>query len=461
MDEVLRGGFPAGKTTLAIGGPGCGKTILAARFLGHGAVDHDEPGVFVSFEETKEDLTGNLSGLRLGLNRALGENKLSIEHVPIAGSRITQAGDYTLDGFLAMLERWLSDIKAKRLVLDNLNSLLAQYKNSQNLRYELARVIAWTKQQGITTVITSELHDMSHHRFTMEEFATDCVILLDHRVQGQVSKRRMRVVKCRGSAHSADEFPFLISPDGLSVLPITSISLDFPSSNEFVSTGVAGLDQMLDGKGFYRGSTVMISGVAGTGKSTLAARIAEKTCAAGGRCLYLPFEEASSQIVRNMASVGIDLGRWIENGSLLTEPMRPTNFGLEEHLLRIHRLVDEFKPDTVVMDPITSFLPIGSEWDIRSMLTRLIDFFKMQGINTLMTCLVPGEYSPEQSMTEVSSIVDTWVVINYHRQSGERKRYIYVHKARGIAHSQGVWELLLSGKGPEVKPAKLEFGGAI
>ena len=460
LDEVLRGGLPTGRPSLVFGGPGCGKTMLAMEFLCRGAVEYGEPGFFLSFDEQVEDLISDFTSCDFRMSQALADHRLRIEYIPAPDSRATQAGEFTLDALLVRLDRWTNEIGAKRLVLDSLDALFARFSDSLNLRHELSRVIQWTKQRGLTSIITSELHDGDPARHTMQEFASDCVILMDHRVSNQISKRRLRTIKYRGSSHGADEYPFLINQEGINVFPITSVGLESDAPESYVSSGVEGLDAMLADKGFYRGSSILVSGGAGTGKTTLAVSLALSTCRAGERSLYLSFEESTSQIVRNMASVGLDLKSCIKEGLLRISPMRPSFFGLEEHLVRIHKIIYDFKPASLIMDPITSFLPVGDQSEVRSMLTRLLDFCKMKQINVLMTSLTPGGASADLSQTEVSSIVDTWLIISYQLDKSERRRFISVHKARGLAHSNSVGLLIMSERGPQVEPlAKVPSAG--
>jgi circadian clock protein KaiC len=452
LDEVLFGGLPAGRPTLVYGGPGCGKTILGMEFLCRGAQLLGEPGVFLSFDEARKDIIENFAISGFGLSQALADQTVRIESIPILDSQLTQAGEFTLDGLLLKLENLIDSIGAKRLVLDSIEALLSQFGVSANLRYELTRIFKWTKDKGLTTIVTNEMNSAENAHFGIDKYVADCVIFLDHRIVNQISKRRLRVVKCRGTLHGVDEYPYVINTGGFSVLPITSIGLGSIASDECITTGLDGLDVMLDGKGYFLGSSIMVSGSAGTGKTTFGACLAKGTCLRGGRSLYLSFEESASQLARNWRSVGIESDENTKKGLLRIEPMRPNAFGLEEHLGRVHRLVDEFRPDTVIMDPISCFLPLGGRLEVRAMLTRLMDYFKNKNITTLMTSLTPGGGMDEQTETEVSSIVDTWVVIRYRRVEGKRFREVYIHKARGIAHSQELGGLILSNSGPVVTP---------
>jgi circadian clock protein KaiC len=450
LDEILVGGLPFGRPTLLSGGPGCGKTALAMEFVCRGARQFNEPGLFVSFEETPEDLRLNFASSAFGFSDALAQRSVSIVSFLADREASAQTGEFNLVGLLVRLENSLNKAGARRLVLDSLNALLSRFSDDANLRYEISRIFHWIKEKEITTIVTNEREEREFNRFGLDEYITDCVIHMDHRVAQQISKRRLRVVKYRGSTHGADEYPFLILGDGLSILPITSLGLDSDAPKDFISTGIEGLDAMLAGKGYYRGSTVLISGGAGTGKSTVAACIAKNLCSKGGRSLYLSFEESSSQIVRNMRSVGIDLEGHIKNGLMRIEPIRPGRFGLEEHLVRVHAIIKDFKPETVVLDPITSFVSLGDTLEVRAMLARLLDFLKGKGISSILTSLTPGTGSDEETETAVSSMVDTWIIIRFLRTDRDCQRQIWVHKARGIGHSHSICQLILSGSGPAV-----------
>ena len=362
LDEILHGGLPAKRPTLVSGGPGSGKTMLGMQFLCHGALQLGEPGLFISFDEEEKDIITNYESTRLKLNQAMERGLIRIEAIPLMHTMTIQTGEFTLDGFMLSLENLTNAIKAKRLVLDSMDAFSTRFGDSENLRYELARICRWTKEKGLTTILTSEVHDNLTSIYSLEEYVADCDIFLDHRVKDQISKRRLRIIKYRGSSHGADEYPFLIGKAGLRVFPITSAGLEGEASHEFVSSGVEGLDSMLDGRGYYKGSAILISGSAGSGTTTLASCLALRSCSMGSRSLYFAFEESTSQIIRNLASVGLDMSKYIDQGLLRLEPIRPSIFGLEEHLLRFHALVDEFKPDTVIVDPITNFLPIASPW---------------------------------------------------------------------------------------------------
>ena len=451
LDEVTGGGLPQGRPTLLCGGPGCGKTMLAMEFLCRGARQFDEPGLYVSFEESITDIQLDFAALRIHLQELTAARLVTIKAVMPARDRPTTSGEFTLDGLLIRLDNWIKTTGAQRLVLDSLDSLFSAFGGGDDLRRELARLFGWIREKGITTVATAERGDVGIDRFGLEDYASDCVILLDHRIAEQISKRRIRILKYRGSAHGSDEYPFIIGANGISVLPITATGLDAPAPQDYVSTGISGLDAMLGSTGPFVGSTVLISGVAGTGKSTIAARILESMASQDKRGLYLPFEEPTRQLVRDMSSVGIDLETPIERGMVRIAPLRPNAFGLEEHLMRIELLVEEFAPEIIVMDPVTSFTPVGSTLEIKGMLVRLLHYLKARGVTVIMPSLTRGSGTEEESDTEVSSLVDTWIIIRFIRERGIRRRQIYVHKARGINHSQAVGELILSHDGPLVR----------
>jgi circadian clock protein KaiC len=456
LDEILNGGLPQGRPTLIFGGPGCGKSALAMEFACRGAVQFGEPALLVSFEESAEDIITNFTSCSFGCAEAIKAQSVRIDSIKLTHEYAVEAGEFTLDGLLVRLEHSVKSIGARRLVLDSLDSLFSRFSDTANLRYEVSRIFQWIKKMGVTAIVTCEQGGNGDFtRNGLEAYVSDCVIHLDHRVEEQISKRRLRVIKYRGSSHGADEYPFLITSDGISLLPITSLVLETEAPTDFLSTGIDGLDRMLAGKGYYRGSTILVSGAAGTGKSTLAACFGARTCQNGSRCLYLSFEESTSQIVRNLRSIGIDIDPNIRKGLLRMEPIRPCNFGLEEHLVRVHAIVEDFKPDAVVMDPITSFSGIGNRQNIKSLLLRVIDFIKSKGITVVLSSLTPGSGTSEETETEVSSIVDTWIIIRFFRTRAGRRRQIYVHKARGIGHTQTMGELVLSDSGVAVKPFAL------
>jgi circadian clock protein KaiC len=445
LDEVTRGGIPTGRNTLVCGGAGSGKTLFAMKYLLCGAIEYGEPGLCVSFEETAEELAQNMASLGYDLPVLEKKKMLVIDHVQIARHEFEETGEYDLSGLFVRIEHGIRSIGAKRLVLDTIEVLFTGLPNEAIVRSELRRLFRWLKEQAVTTVITAEIGGRGTlTRHGLEEYVADCVILLDHRVSEQVSTRRLRVVKYRGSAHGTNEYPFLLDESGLSVVPITSVGLTHEASTERVSSGVEGLDQMLGGKGFFRSSSILISGTAGTGKSSFAAHFANAAAERGERCLYFAFEESPSQILRNMRSVGLNLEPWIDRGLLQIIASRPTSTGLEGHLARMYRDINEFKPSIVVVDPITNLVSVGDPPGVKSMLTRLIDYLKLHNITALFTNLtVKGMV--EETAVGISSLMDTWILLremeilvrDASRAAGpERQRAIHVLKSRGMPHSR-------------------------
>jgi circadian clock protein KaiC len=450
LDEITGGGLPRGRPTLVCGSAGCGKTLLAMEFLVRGVTEFGEPGVFMAFEETAEDLTENVRSLGFDLEALVEEQKLLIDYVHVERSEIEETGEYDLEALFIRLGHAVDTIGAKRVVLDTIETLFGGLSNAAILRSELRRLFRWLKDKGVTAIITGERGDGQLTRQGLEEYVSDCVIVLDHRVAEQLSIRRLRIVKYRGSSHGTNEYPFLIDKDGISVLPITSLGLQHESSDERISTGIPSLDSMLGG-GVYRASSVLISGTAGTGKTSLSAHFADAACRRGERCLYMAFEESESQVVRNMQSIGLDLRPWLKKGTLLFHATRPTAHGLEMHLSAVHKLVKDFQPRVVIVDPITTFIGAGTTAEAESLLVRLIDFFKGQQITTLFTSLTHGDTAREQSQMGISSLIDTWLLLRVIELGGERNRGMYVLKSRGMAHSNQIREFLLTSHGVELK----------
>jgi circadian clock protein KaiC len=451
LDELTRGGLPRGRPTLVCGAAGCGKTLLAMEFIVRGVVDHGEPGVFVAFEETAEELTRNVSSLGFDLDALVAQGLMAIDHVEIDRSQIEENGEYDLDGLFIRLGYAIDSIGARRVVLDTIETLFGGLSDQAVLRAELRRLFAWLKQRGVTAVITAERGDGVLTRQGLEEYVSDCVILLDHRVVDQVSTRLLRIVKYRGAVHGTNEYPFLIDETGLTLVPITSLGLDHLASEELVSTGILELDAMLGGKGLYRGSSALVSGTAGTGKSSVAAHIAAASCSRGERCLYFAFEESPAQITRNMRSVGLDLRPWIERGLLRLVAGRPTSAGSETHLALMHRHVREFEPRLVVVDPISNLADAGAVRDATAVLTRLLDFLKARQITAVLTSLTGGDQAREATSVGISSVIDTWLLLRDIELGGERNRGIYVLKSRGMAHSNQIREFLITPQGVQLK----------
>jgi len=449
LDEITGGGLPRGRPTLICGSSGCGKTLLAMEFLVRGATQFGEPGVFMAFEETAHELTQNVRSLGFDLDDLVAKKKLALDFVRVERSEIEETGDYDLEGLFVRLNHAIETIGAKRVVLDTIETLFIGLSNESILRAELRRLFRWLKDKGVTAVITGERGQGALTRQGLEEYVSDCVILLDHRVIDQVSTRRLRIVKYRGSAHGTNEYPFLIDEKGVGILPITSMGLQHEVSTERVPTGVTALDEMLGGEGYYRGSTVLISGTAGSGKSSLASSFVNAACERGERCLYIAFEESPQQITRNMRSIGLDLDRWVRKGLLRFHAARSTLYGLEMHLVACHKLIQDFKPDAVILDPIGTLTFAGTVSDTTSMLTRLMDFLKSQQITAVWTSLTSGE-EKERTDVAISSLVDTWLLLRDIETGGERNRAIYVLKSRGMAHSNQIREFLLTDHGIEL-----------
>jgi circadian clock protein KaiC len=450
LDEITQGGFPRGRPTLVCGSAGAGKTLLAMEFLVRGATEYDEPGVFMAFEETASELTQNVRSLGFDLDELAKEKNLVIDFVRIERSEIDETGDYDLEGLFIRLGAAIESIGAKRVVLDTIENLFAGLQNQGILRAELRRLFRWLKDKGVTAVITAERGEGALTRHGLEEYVSDCVILLDHRVTDQVSTRRLRIVKYRGTAHGTNEYPFLIDEDGFSVLPVTSLGLQHQVSEERISSGVPRLDTMLGGQGFYRGTTILVSGTAGTGKTSLAASFVDAACRRGERCLYFSFEESPRQLIRNMRSIGLNLEQWFKKKLLQFHSSRATFYGLEMHLAIIHKIVREFEPKVVVLDPVGSLIQAGNRRDAHSMLIRLIDFLKQREITAFLTNLTSGGEALERTDVEISSIVDTWLFMRDIELNGERNRALYVLKSRGMAHSNQLREFLLTPQGVDL-----------
>jgi len=445
LDEITFGGIPQGRPTLVCGGPGCGKTLFSMEFLVKGATLFNEPGVFMAFEEKAEELVVNVASLGFDLEKLQKQKKIRLDFVRIERSEIEETGDYDLDGLFIRLGHAIDSIGAKRVVLDTIENLFAGLTNQGILRAELRRLFYWLKEKGVTTIITGEQGDGKLTRHGLEEYVSDCVILLDHRVINQISTRRLRVVKYRGSIHGTNEYPFLIDEKGISVLPITSVKLERKVSSQRISTGIPTLDEMLGGKGFYRGSSILLSGTAGTGKSSIAAYFANETCNRKEKCIYFAFEESPNQILRNMRSIGLNLEQHIKKGLLLFHASRPGLYGLEMHLASIYKLVKDVKPSAVVLDPITNLISEGLANEVNSMLLRLIDFLQGEGITVMLTALT--KVMDERMDEGVSSLVDTWISVRDVESNGERNRAVYVMKSRGMKHSNQVREFMISNKG--------------
>ena len=447
LDQVTNGGLPRGRPTLICGGAGCGKTLFAMEFLLRGVQQYGEPGAFISFEEPERDLIANMRSLGYDLQGMIDDNRFVIDHVKIDPQDIEEAGDYDLGGLFLRIGLAIDTVGAKRVVLDTIEALLSGFKNEAVLRAEIRRLFHWLKERGVTAVVTAEKGEGQLTRQGLEEYVSDCVVLLDHRVIDQTSTRRLRIVKYRGTAHGTNEYPFLIDETGISVLPITELGLTHAVSDERVSSGVERLDAMLGG-GYYRGSTVLVSGTAGTGKSSLCSHLANATCGRGERCLYFSFEESPAQLIRNMRSMGLDLQQWVDAGLLRFRSARPTIFGLEMHLAIMHKMIEEFEADLVIVDPVSSLRTIASNADAHAMLLRLIDFLKGSRKTAFFTSLTSsGSGTLEETEVAISSIVDTWLLLRDIELGGERNRGLYVLKSRGMAHSNQIREFLITSQG--------------
>jgi circadian clock protein KaiC len=448
LDDVTEGGLPRGRPTLVCGGAGCGKTLLAMEFVVRGARDFGEPGVFMTFEETGAELSRNVASLGFDLPSLIRHKKLAVDYVQIERSEIEETGEYDLEGLFIRLGSMIDEVHAKRVVLDTLESLFASLPNEGILRAELRRLFRWLKDRGATAVITAEQGQEGQlTRYGLEEYVSDCVIVLDHRVSNQVATRRLRVVKYRGSRHGTNEYPTMIDEHGLSVLPITSLGLCHGVSARRISTGIPRLDTMMGGKGYWQGSSILVSGTAGAGKTSIATALADSICRRGGRCLYFSFEESPEQIIRNMASIGFDLKPHVRNERLQFHSVRPTLYGLENHLVTLHDLVERWHPEAVVMDPITGLTSIGESDEVRAMLMRVVDFLKSRNVTSLFTSLTEGGAALEKTEVSISSLMDTWLLLRMVESAGERNRVLYVLKSRGMAHSNQMREFMLTDQG--------------
>jgi len=461
LDEITGGGLPRGRPTLVCGGPGCGKTLLAAEFLVRGAVQFDEPGVLMAFEETEKELAANVASLGFDLYGLVQRKKVVIDYVHIERSEVQESGEYDLEGLFVRLNYAIDSIGAKRVVLDTMEVLFASLPNEAILRSELRRLFRWLKDKGVTAVITAERGRESLTRHGLEEYVSDCVILLDHRVNDQIATRHLRVVKYRGALHGTNEFPFLIGVEGISVLPITSLSLNHKVSSERIETGIPRLDAMLGGKGFFRGSSILLTGTPGTGKTIISANFAQAAARRGERVLFFSFEESPDQITRNMHSIGLRLEPLVKQGLLRFHSARPSLYGLEMHLATMFKEIAEFKPHVVIIDPITSLMDSGTDSEGKGMVTRLIDFLKASQITSLFTSLTQGGHTLQQSETAMSSLMDAWVLLQDFEGNGERNRVLYVLKARGMAHSNQIREFLISDRGIDVVDAYIGASGVL
>jgi circadian clock protein KaiC len=451
LDEITHGGLPANRPTLVCGGPGCGKTILAMEFLVRGALEFGEPGLFVSFEENPEQLIENFRSLGFDLADLIAKKKLIISHISLARGEIIEAGAFSFDALFLRLERAIAEVGARRVVLDTMEALFSEFSNSGTLRNEVVRLFQWLRDRKVAAIVTGERGKEQLTQRGFEEYISDCVILLDQRVSDQTTKRRLRIIKYRGSGHASDEFPFFIGDTGFSVLPITSLNLDHRTYTERVRTGIAGLDAMFGGKGFFKGSTVLVTGKSGTGKSSIAAAFASAACARGERCLYFSFEESAAQLTRNMSSLGFDLDSLVKKKCLTISAFRPNFRGLEEHLVEVARRTEKVNPTCVVLDPITNFVTVADSTEVKAMLLRMLDFLKRRGVTLMMTALTPGSGLAEETQMLVSSLVDAWIAVEVERKGDTRRRTLSIIKSRGMKHSQETPEFVMSSNGLAVR----------
>jgi circadian clock protein KaiC len=465
LDEITGGGLPTGRPTLVCGGAGCGKTLLAMQFLVHGATECGEPGVFMAFEETPGELAENVASLGFDLKALVAGNLLLVDHVQIERYEFDETGEYNLNGLFLRLGDAIDTIKAKRVVLDTIEVLFRRISDQAIVREYLYGLFRWLKKKGVTVVMTGERGEGTLTRYGLEEYVSDCVITLDHRVLDQVTTRRLRVVKYRGATHGTNEYPFLIDKDGISIWPVTEAQLEHPTSDERIPTGIERLDAMLGGRGYYRGSSILLSGNAGTGKTSVAATLADATCRRGERCQFISFEESPSQIMRNMKSIGLDLQQWAKKGLLQFQTVRPFRYGLEMHLARTIRAITEFDPLVVIVDQMSALETTGSPIEIKAGMMRLIDFMKIRGLTAMYTDLTSDARTVALTDSGITSLVDTWLVVRDLELNGERNRGLHILKSRGMAHSNQVREFIMSERGIELKdiyigPAGMLTGSA-
>jgi circadian clock protein KaiC len=449
LDEITDGGFPQGRPILVCGSAGCGKTLMAVQFLVKGIQEANEPGVFMSFEESLDDLAQNVQSLGYDLKNLIAKKKLKIDIVKIEKSEIDETGEFDLEGLFIRLNHAIDTIGAKRVVLDTIESLFSGIDNLTVLRSEIRRLFHWLKEKGVTTIITGERGENSLTRQGLEEYVSDCVILLDFRVIDQIATRRLRIVKYRGSTHGTNEYPFVINEEGISVLPITSLKLEHKASQKIVSTGLPALDKLFSRGGYFKGSSTLITGTAGTAKSILASYFALSSCLRKEKVLYFSFEESPDQIVRNMKSIGINLEPHIKAGLLFIHSSRPSLQGLELHLLLINKLMTKFNVKTVIIDPISSLVTIGSSTEVRAMLVRLIDMLKVKQITAFFTALthnLSSEYI-DFTVDAVSSLSDTWIRVRNPEYDPKRVRTLSIVKSRGMAHSNDLKNFVITKKG--------------
>jgi len=444
LDQILNGGLPKGRVTLVVGNSGTGKTLLGIEFLVNGIRQHDENAILVTFEESASKVTENVSSLGFDLNNLQDDGKLTVMAFKVDLPEKNR-GYFDFSPLLVLLEEAIVCIGAKRVVLDTIELLFGAYSDQTTARIELVKLMRWLEDRGVTAIITGESGNNALTRFGIEEYVSDCVIVLDHRVREEISTRLLRVMKYRGSVHGTNEYPFLIAKNGFIVLPVSSLSLDYAVSRERVSVGVPELDEMLSG-GPYRGSTTLVTGVSGTGKTSVAMSMVNAACARGERSLVLLYEESAFQLERDMGSIGINLKRWTDSGMLKIWASRPLEYGLENHLAIFINMLESFKPAIVAIDGLTAFSRGGFDPDVFIFITRKIGILKARGITTVLTTL-KKDVEDESSSLHISSLTDTGILLRNIEKNGERNRLLAVTKSRGTAHSNQLREFTLSSDG--------------
>jgi len=455
FDEITEGGLPKNRTTLVSGNAGSGKTLFGIDFLIKGATAFNEPGVLMSFEETEDELFTDVSSLNMNLQGLVSQKKIVLQHVILERKDI-QETDFNLEGIFVRLEEAIDSIGARRVVLDSIESIFAGITDLGILRVEIKRLFRWLKEKQVTAIVTGEPGQSSTFtRHGLEEYVSDCIILLDNRVRDQIATRRIRIIKYRGSKHGTSEYPFVIDDDGLSVIPITSAGLEQAGTSTRVSTGIPSLDKLFRGKGYTKNSTILASGTAGSGKTSFAGAFAIESCKRGERCLFFSYEESAGQLTQNMSSINIDFAPWIKKGLLKIVALRPSFLGLEMHLLNVYKLLDSFKPTAVVIDPLSSLVGEGNEREVSSMITRMIDLFKSNNITAFFTSLVSGTFQSNPSgEIGVSSLIDTWITVRMaeDKEGLKRTREVFIVKSRGTNYNGDVHKFILSDNGIILTP---------
>lgn len=455
FDEITLGGIPQNRSTLIVGPAGSGKTLFGMQFLLHGVLNN-EPGLFIAFEESEQDLIKNLTALGFDLTDSIKKNELILQHIQLDRTNFDVSGDYNLDGLYIQIEYKIDKFKIKRIVIDTIEVLFSQFTEENIIRYELQRLFRRLAKKNVTAVITGEKGKENITRYGLEEYVADCVILLENRVSKELATRYLRILKYRGSPHGSNEYPFIIDNKGILLSPITSITLDYKVPRNFVSSGITDLDEVLNGKGYYNGGSVLINGVAGSGKTSLAAAFAESLCKDGKKCLYFAFEESSDQIIRNMKSININLEPWKKKGTLKFHSIRPSVYGLESHLIKMVEMIEEFKPDGIIFDPISNLGLIGSPHSVKLMLARLINYLKVKKITAIMTSLLHENTSVQQE--GVSSLMDVWILLKTTEYELEQCTLLVVKKSRGMPHSRQMREVLMNRNGITLQDVYLGSG---